>query len=140
MLNDGPSGLVSGGAGITEPFFTSYEEIGGGATHILWRARRYGRWYVLKGLRKELRGNPFYEEWLYKEYSIGISLDHPSIVRIESLEDDAVVGRCIVMEWVEGMTGRRLPGPPSGVLPEQYDESRHQRIVYFSTKKRIISK
>lgn len=104
MLNDGPSGLVSGGAGITEPFFTSYEEIGGGATHILWRARRYGRWYVLKGLRKELRGNPFYEEWLYKEYSIGISLDHPSIVRIESLEDDAVVGRCIVMEWVEGET------------------------------------
>ncbi|MBQ8704018.1 MAG: leucine-rich repeat protein [Bacteroidales bacterium] len=41
--------------------------------------------------------------WLYKEYSIGVSLDHPNIVRVESLEDDAVVGRCIVMEWVEGV-------------------------------------
>ncbi|MBQ8704019.1 MAG: hypothetical protein IJ524_06555 [Bacteroidales bacterium] len=61
VINDGPSGLVSGGAGITEPFFSSYEEVGRGATHVLYRARRYGRWYVLKGLREEFRDNPFYE-------------------------------------------------------------------------------
>ncbi len=67
MLNDGPSGLVSGGFGITEPFFSAYEEIGRGTSHILYRARRYGRWYVLKGLGEELRDNPPYEEWLYKE-------------------------------------------------------------------------
>ena len=103
-LIDGPSGLVSGGSGITEPFFSNYEEIARGSTHVLFRARRYGRWYVLKGLREELRGNALYEEWLYKEYSVGVSLDHPAIVRVESLEDDNVVGRCIVMEWVEGQT------------------------------------
>lgn len=103
-LVDGPSGLVSGGSGITEPFFSNYEEIARGSTHVLFRARRYGRWYVLKGLREELRGNALYEEWLYKEYSVGVSLDHPAIVRVESLEDDNVVGRCIVMEWVEGQT------------------------------------
>lgn len=104
MYNDGPSGLVSGGSGITEPFFSNYEEIARGSTHVLFRARRYGRWYVLKGIRDELRGNPLYDEWLYKEYSVGVSLDHPAIVRVESLEDDNVVGRCIVMEWVEGQT------------------------------------
>lgn len=103
-LVDGPSGLVSGGSGITEPFFSNYEEIARGSTHVLFRARRYGRWYVLKGLREELRTNPLYDEWLYKEYSVGVSLDHPAIVRVESLEDDNVVGRCIVMEWVEGQT------------------------------------
>ena len=103
-LVDGPSGLVSGGSGITEPFFSNYEEIARGSTHVLFRARRYGRWYVLKGIRDELRTNPLYEEWLYKEYSVGVSLDHPAIVRVESLEDDNVVGRCIVMEWVEGQT------------------------------------
>ena len=103
-LVDGPSGLVSGGSGITEPFFSNYEEIARGSTHVLFRARRYGRWYVLKGIRDELRGNPLYDEWLYKEYSVGVSLDHPAIVRVESLEDDNVVGRCIVMEWVEGQT------------------------------------
>ena len=103
-LVDGPSGLVSGGSGITEPFFSNYEEIARGSTHVLFRARRYGRWYVLKGIRDELRTNPLYDEWLYKEYSVGVSLDHPAIVRVESLEDDNVVGRCIVMEWVEGQT------------------------------------
>ena len=102
MLSDAPSGIVSGGAGITEPFFSSYEEIGLSESHILWRARRFGRWYVLKGLREEFRGNPVYEEWLYKEYSIGVGLDSPYVVRVESLEDDAVAGRCIVMEWVDG--------------------------------------
>lgn len=103
-LVDGPSGLVSGGSGITEPFFSNYEEIARGSTHVLFRARRYGRWYVLKGIRDELRTNPLYDEWLYKEYSVGVSLDHPAIVRVESLEDDNVMGRCIVMEWVEGQT------------------------------------
>lgn len=102
MLSNAPSGIVSGGAGITEPFFSSYEEIGQSESHILWRARRFGRWYVLKGLREEFRGNPVYEEWLYKEYSIGVGLDSPYVVRVESLEDDAVAGRCIVMEWVDG--------------------------------------
>ena len=104
MLSDAPSGIVSGGAGITEPFFSSYEEIGRGEFHILWRARRFGRWYVLKGLREEFRENPFYGEWLYKEYSIGVQFDHPNVVRVGSLEDDAVAGRCIVMEWIEGKT------------------------------------
>lgn len=103
-LVDGPSGLVSGGSGITEPFFSNYEEIARGSTHVLFRARRYGRWYVLKGLREELRGNALYEEWLYKEYSVGVALDNPLLVRVESLEDDTVAGRCIVMEWVEGET------------------------------------
>jgi len=103
-INDSPSGLVSGGLGITESFFSNYEEIGRGDSHVLYRARRYGRWYVLKGLREELRGNPLYEEWLYKEYSVGVSLDHPGIVRVESLENDSLAGRCIVMEWIEGLT------------------------------------
>lgn len=102
FLSEAPSGLVSGGAGITEPFFSSYEEMSRGSSHVLYRARRYGRWYVLKGLLEEFRGNPFYEEWLYKEYSIGVSLDNNNIIRVESLEDDAVVGRCIVMEWIDG--------------------------------------
>lgn len=104
MLNDAPSGIVSGGDGITEPFFSSYEEIGRSESHVLWRARRFGRWHVLKGLRNEFQGNPIYEEWLYKEYSIGVELDSPYIVRVESLEDDVVAGRCIVMEWVDGKT------------------------------------
>lgn len=104
MLTDGPSGVVSGGSGITEPFFSNYELIWSGVSHVVYRARRYGRYYVLKGLKEELRGNALYEEWLYKEYSIGVGLDHPGIVKVLSLEDDPVVGQCIVMDWMEGLT------------------------------------
>lgn len=101
---DCPSGLVSGELGITESFFSNYEILERGDNHVFYRARRYGRWYVLKGLREDFRNNPLYEEWLSKEYSVGIGLDFPTIVRVESLEDDPMAGRCIVMEWVEGMT------------------------------------
>lgn len=122
-LVDGPSGLVSGGSGITEPFFSSYEEMVRGTSHVLYRARRYGRWYVLKGLREELRGNALYEEWLYKEYSVGVSLDHPLVVRVESFEDDAVAGRCIVMEWVEGETlDRWMRGKPHTERRRMFDQ------------------
>ena len=51
---DSPSGLVSGGSGNTEPFFSNQEELARGNYHVLVRARRYGRWHVLKALREEL--------------------------------------------------------------------------------------
>ena len=95
---------MSGGSGNTEPYFSNREELGRGTCHVLARARRYGRWYVLKALREEWRGNAVYEEWLYKEYSVGVSLDHPNIVRVESFEEVEGLGRCIVMEWVTGVT------------------------------------
>ncbi len=104
ILNDGPSGLVSGGSGITDSFFSNYEEFSHNGTYVLYRARRYGRWYVLKALREELRGNAAYEEWLFAEYAVGINLDHPNIVRMESFEDNALLGHCIVMEWVESVS------------------------------------
>jgi len=101
-MGDVPSGAVSGVSGVTEAFFSNYSVLGRSQYFVFYRARRYGRWYVLKGLKEDLRANALYEEWLYKEYSIGVSLDHPNIVRIESIEDDPVAGRCIVMEWVDG--------------------------------------
>ena len=58
MLSDAPSGIVSGGAGITEPFFSSYEEIGLSESHILWRARRFGRWGLSSPPRPSLSESP----------------------------------------------------------------------------------
>lgn len=102
--SDIPSGTVSGATGLIDSCFSNYTQIAKSDYHTFYKARRYGRWYVLKGLNKDLLGNALYEEWLYKEYSIGIQFDHPNVVRVESLEDDAVAGRCIVMEYVDGET------------------------------------
>lgn len=103
LTGNAPSGPVSGSYNVTTPYFTDYSLLATGENHVLYKARRFGRYYVLKGLTPELRGNPAQEEWLYKEYCIGVSLNHPNIARVESLEEDPVVGRCIVMEYVEGV-------------------------------------
>lgn len=99
---DSPSGEVEGAFNVTTPYFAEYKLLAESDTHVLYKARRYGRYYVLKGLAEKHRSNPAQLEWLYKEYCIGVSLNHPNIVRVESIEDDPVVGRCIVMEYVEG--------------------------------------
>lgn len=98
-----PSGGVEGSFNVTTPYFSDYQLLAMRETHVLYKARRYGRYYVLKGLQPSHR-NPAQIEWLYKEYCIGVSLNHPNVVRVESIEDDPVVGRCIVMEWVEGVS------------------------------------
>ena len=133
-----PSGAVSRASGLIDAFFSNYTLIAKRECHTLYKARRYGRWYILKGLNKELWGNALYEEWMYKEYSVGIQLDHPNIVRIESLEDDAVAGKCIVMEYVDGVTlDSWLRGKPSlkerkRILNELLDATSHchSRNVY----------
>ncbi|MBQ7279514.1 MAG: leucine-rich repeat protein [Bacteroidales bacterium] len=101
-FDDRPSGEVEGAFNVTTPYFADYTMISESDTHILYKARRFGRYYVLKGLAPRYRGNPVQMEWLYKEYCIGVSLNHPNIVRVQSIEDDPLVGRCIVMEYVEG--------------------------------------
>ena len=103
LISNSPSGPVSGSYNVTTPYFTDYSLLASSESHVLYKARRFGRYYVLKGLQPQLRNNPAQEEWLYKEYCIGVSLNHPNIARVESLEEDPVAGRCIVMEYVEGV-------------------------------------
>ena len=71
---------------------------------VLYRAKRYGRWFVLKGL-------PLEQQYLTdslmvqdKEFRFGLQLVHPNIVATYSLEDVPDCGRCIVMEAVDGQT------------------------------------
>ncbi|MBR5983551.1 MAG: serine/threonine protein kinase [Bacteroidales bacterium] len=83
--------------------FTDYVEMPCGGFNRLFRAKRYGKWFVLKGLKLEYSSNPFYRELLGKEFELGMMLSHPNIVTIHGREYDAVLGDCIVMEYVDGM-------------------------------------
>lgn len=88
----------------TSDTFSCHEEIASHGYTVLYRAQRYGRWYVLKGLRPEHRGDPLYMALLEKEFNAVVGLDHPNIARLYSHEDDAVAGPCLVMEYVDGRT------------------------------------
>ncbi|MBR3526816.1 MAG: protein kinase [Bacteroidales bacterium] len=67
----------------------------------IWRVDRGGRFRVLKCLKKEYRGNPLYERLLLKEFEIGYSLNHRNICEYYSFLNDAELGNCIEMEWVD---------------------------------------
>ena len=84
--------------------FTDHVEMPCGGFNRLFRAKRYGKWFVLKGLKQEYSSNPFYRKLLDKEFELGMMLSHSNIVTIYGREYDAVLGDCIVMEYVDGMT------------------------------------
>lgn len=70
----------------------------------LMRARRFGRWWVLKGLKAEHRQQTVYRTMLRKEFDILVSLQHQGIVSASSFEEVNGLGPCIVMEWIDGTT------------------------------------
>ena len=84
--------------------FTSYSEIPSRGFNRLYKAQRYGKWFVLKGLKPEFQHKELYRELLTKEFELGLRMDHPNIARIISKETDPVAGPCLVMEYVDGVT------------------------------------
>ena len=72
--------------------------------NLLCKAKRYGRWWVLKGLKEPYRQDENYKNLLHKEFDILISLQHPNIVSAYNMEEIPEMGTCIVMEWIDGIT------------------------------------
>ena len=70
----------------------------------IWRVQKFGQFVVLKALQEEYRGDPVYEALLKKEFEIGYSLNHPSICRTWHFRAHPLLGNCIEMEWVDGVT------------------------------------
>ena len=83
-------------------------------SHQLFRAKRFGRWYLLKALPPALRNSEYHFQMLHKEMEVLMQLQHPSIVGclgMEYLTDYTdsegnliSVGPCIVLEYIDGET------------------------------------
>ena len=81
---------------------------------IIYTATRYGRRFVLKGLTPETASLTDYRLQQEQEFQLGIQLVHPNIAATYSLEEIDGVGRCIVQEWIDGITlGEWLKTKPS---------------------------
>lgn len=100
---DSYSGIVIEETRSSEQF-TDFTPIPCKGFNTLCKAKRYGRWWMLKGLKAEFRWQPTYQALLHKEFDILVSLQHPNIVAASSMEDVAELGPCIVMEWIDGIT------------------------------------
>lgn len=133
------SGVVTGSLDALSAEFFGYEPLSNSgyktSTNTIYRARRYGRYYALKGLSPEFRNDPVRREFLSKEYQIGVQLDHPNIVRINSLENDPEIGLCIVMEYVDGMSlDKWLETKPSLANRKQIFHQILEAIKYCHSK------
>lgn len=70
----------------------------------LFRCERYGRIHILKTLQARYAGSDFYEQALRKEFNIGYQLEHPNICRTLGWEQHPELGRCILLEYIDGIT------------------------------------
>ena len=103
--------------------------------NLLCKAKRYGRGWVLKGLKEPYRQDENYKNLLHKEFDILISLQHPNIVSAYSMEEIPEMGTCIVMEWIDGITlehwsGRKPEG--EGIFLQLLD------AVHYIHAKQIV--
>ena len=72
--------------------------------NTLYVATRFGRKYVLKALAEPYRESTPHIELLRKEFSIGIGVDHPNIVRLLDFGRMDSIGWYIQMEYIDGIT------------------------------------
>lgn len=79
------------------------EPVSSGSTCETFKFQQWGKWFLVKRLRKEKRFDPIARAAFEKEFDLGIHLDHPGIVRYYSKGEDAE-GPYILEEYIEGET------------------------------------
>ena len=132
------SGEVTSSFENISDVFTAYTEIPSGGFNRLYKAKRYGKWFVLKGLKPEFQRKAVYNELLTKEFELGVQMDHPNIARTFSFETDPVAGPCIVMEYVDGCTLKEfLAQKPSAAVRRKITKEILSAMSYFHGKQII---
>ena len=101
--NSSVSGYLTDGFEGINRNFTDIEILHYNGHHILARAKRYGRWWMLKAIKEEEAGQTAYQQMLRKEFEILMHLQSPHIVQATGMELVEGLGMCIVMEYVDGI-------------------------------------
>lgn len=85
-------------------FFDTYKELSVHGNSRLGLVRRYDRFYLVKSLCTETKGNVAMRRQLRKEFDIMLKAEHPSVVRAIELLHTEDLGDAILMEYVAGST------------------------------------
>ncbi len=94
--------------------WSDLKHMGDHGVYALYTATRYGRKYFIKTLSASYRALPEWQRLLFKEFELGMSLDHPSIARTTSWELIPPIGEALVMEFVDGIELRHWLGSDKG--------------------------
>ena len=97
------SGFIDGHENIATEF-TDIEPLGecrNGYSQV-FKAKRYGQWFVLKRLDPAVADAVGYRNLLHKEFLISVELNHPNIAKTHSMEPVEGLGLCIIEEFIDG--------------------------------------
>ncbi|MCH5306754.1 MAG: serine/threonine protein kinase [Prevotella sp.] len=112
--------------------FTDVEILYTSEVNVVAKAKRYGRWWLLKGLRQN---EAAYQQRLRKEFEILIQLQHPNIVSAIGIEPVGNLGECIVMEFVDGVTLKEwLQGTPKSQERRRVARELTEAVGYVHAK------
>lgn len=137
-MDTSTSGIVLSNNEFVSAGFSEYAEIPCRGFNVLYKAKRQGRWFVLKGLKPEYASLTAYQNLLYKEYELTSQLNHQNIVSTISYEDNEKIGKCIVMEYVDGQTlSDFLAANPSRNLRLHIVHEILEALQYIHTKQII---
>lgn len=84
--------------------FTDISVISQTDVSVIARAKKFGRWWILKALSPKVSNREIYRQAQRKELEIMMELQHHAVVTAVGLEEVESLGRCIVMEYIEGQT------------------------------------
>ncbi len=92
--------------GTIDAHFTDFSNITCQRSWLcLKRVKRFGQWWIVKGVNPQFEPRAKAQEMLDKEFERCMTLWHPSIVRmIAQQEVPTMQGRCIIEEWVDGIS------------------------------------
>lgn len=104
--NSSASGYLEDSYEGVSQTFTDVEILSTSEVNVVAKAKRYGRWWLLKGLQQDVAGKTAFLQRQRKELEILMMLQHQNVVTAYGLEEVDGLGRCIVMEYVDGVTLR----------------------------------
>ncbi|MBQ7742593.1 MAG: Kae1-associated serine/threonine protein kinase [Bacteroidaceae bacterium] len=104
IYNNSASGYLTDAYEGIDCTFTDVEVLSTSDVNVVAMAKRYGRWWLLKGLRDEVADETAYRNRLRKELEILAQMQHPGVVSVSGIETVDGLGECIVMEYVDGIT------------------------------------
>lgn len=95
--------------------------------YLVYTAKKYGRWVMLKTLKPEYASQEEYRQMLEKEFDVRYNLAHPNIVMINDLEEVPTLGRCIITDDVYGDSLRKLIDE-NRITPEILEKLQHELV------------
>ena len=123
--------------GTIDAHFTDFSNITCQRSWLcLKRVKRFGQWWIVKGVNPQFEPRAKAQEMLDKEFERCMTLWHPSIVlMIAQQEVPTMEGRCIIEEWVDGISfDKFLATEPSQQVRQDIANQLVEAVRYYVSK------